>query len=37
MIKIRVNFKPFHEEISQKIDHLYIYDLNLLNFAFFYF
>jgi hypothetical protein len=33
-IKTRVNFKPFGEEISQKIDLLHIYDLKLLKFAF---
>jgi hypothetical protein len=37
MIKTRVNFKPFGEEISQKIDRLHIYDLNLLKFVFFLF
>jgi hypothetical protein len=30
MIKTRVNFKPFGEEISQKFDSLRVYDLNLL-------
>jgi hypothetical protein len=34
MIKTRVNFKPFSEEISQKFDCLHIYDLNLLKFIF---
>jgi hypothetical protein len=35
--KTRVNFKPFGEEISQKLNRLHIYDLNLLKFVFFYF
>jgi hypothetical protein len=29
-----LNFKPFRKEISQKINRLHIYDLNLLKFAF---
>ncbi len=32
-----MNFKSFAEEISQKFNRIHIYDLNLLNFAFFYF
>jgi hypothetical protein len=37
MIKTRVNFKPFGEQISQKFDRLDIYDLSLLKYVIFYF